>query len=411
MKKEMVGKTHSPKVVKRRGRPELPEEKRKKSRRITVSDDAWSKLDERLSNLNVKTVSELVEKVGQGDLSVIAYDPDPILNIPIYRRLQSLMDEPVAVFWSLLGFTRRMMQQLGFPEYMLAEEQDLSSNIQESVVLRASTIIFFVGYTHGDILINNPSSLMRWLIFRILKADPRRTNETNAINKTLLISNNEKVTQELICKIANAMASLEASPRALNYQALKAKTIDGLTVKQISRIFMIQGENKDKTEIAGMIKEGLSLFREKFYQDSSNFKKDENSIDQIDWKNHVDQYVKDYCRLALFNNVLTKKDQDRLEEIVLQTSKNANLDFWLNEIDYQIALQNDLLNRSLREKISSSLKTLLTNKKDDIDRGLIGCTSAYRVREVLEVYANREVGVDQCLESELSFLSAEQLLG
>jgi hypothetical protein len=388
-----------------RGRPTLSKMERKRARNLSVSDEAWKQLEEQIQNLPVKTASELVEKIGLGQIQLTPIQSSPLGDIPICRRLKALVENPIAVFSSILAFVRRTSEQLNLPT---------SDARIYDVTLRASTIVFYSGYTHPDVLINNPSALIKWLCYEILQAEAallRRCRKgrhasppvsPNAPTHTLEAPSE---TERIFQKINHALNRLEVAARSPEYKALKMKTIDGLTIKQISRIFKLQKHEVSKVEVSRMIKQGLVNFRELFYDAPEN----PIPLDIPDKapKKWVQETAHRYLQLAL-QETLTNQDQERLQEILLATSSDPYLDFWLNEIDY--CLRDRLchyrqdcptepkkgkaieLDAPIREQLATHMEDHLYQKKKEIDRELAFCQTAQQIREVLAQYTSKEAG-------------------
>jgi hypothetical protein len=365
-----------------RGRPTLSTVDRKRARNLSISDEAWKQLEEQIQNLPVKTASELVEKIGLGQIQLTPISTSPIGDIAICRRLKALMDKPIAVFSSILAFVRRLCIQLNI---------DPTDDRIYTVTLKASTIVFYTGYTHPDVLINNPSALIKWLCYEILQADCPPVLESLPT-----IPDPEEV-ERVFQKINQALDRLETAARSPDYKALKMKTIDGLTIKQISRIFKLQKHDVSKVEVSRMIKQGLVNFRELFYDAAEDLPQTQNVPSP---KQGVQKTAHSYLQLAL-KKTLTEQDLEHLQEILLATSSDPYLDFWLNEIDYCLrdrlcqAIEPDA---SIRDQLASNLETHFHQKKKEIDRELAFCQTAQQIQEVLERYATKEAGAKLCLK-------------
>ncbi len=402
-----------------RGRPTLSKVERKRARNLSVSDEAWKKLDEQIQNLPVKTASELVEKIGLGQIQLTTAESSTLGDIPICRRLKALMEKPIAVFSSILAFVRRTCWQLNL--------EPTDARIYD-VTLKASTIVFYTGYTHPDVLINNPSALIKWLCYEILKAEADRqpykksTLTCPAIEQLEVKPSEVKPSkvkpsevepseaERIFCQINHAFDRLEMAARSPEYKALKMKTMDGLTVKQISRIFKLQKHEVSKADVCRMIKQGLVNFRELFYDVQE---KVSHPIDAVPSKQRqeVQQTAQDYLQLAL-QETLTGKALERLQEILLATSHDPYLDFWLNEIDYHLRDRSPLPRKgnsktpepdaAVRDLLAENLESHFQQKKKEIDRELAFCQTAQQIQQVLETYAEKEA---------IAKLPVERLIG
>jgi hypothetical protein len=387
-----------------RGRPMLSTVDRKRARNLSVSDEAWKKLDEQIQNLPVKTASELVEKIGLGQIQLTTAEFSTLGDIPICRRLKALMEKPIAVFGSILAFVRRTCWQFNL--------EPTDARVYD-VTLKASTIVFYTGYTHPDVLINNPSALIKWLCYEILQAEadrqlPKKSSLDCPAARSSKVEQPE--VERIFCQINHAFDRLEMAARSPEYKALKMKTMDGLTIKQISRIFKLQKLEVSKVEVSRMIKRGLVNFRELFYDalEDVSHPIDVVPSEQRQW---VQQTAQDYLQLAL-QKTLTSKALERLQEILLATSHDPYLDFWLNEIDYYLRDRPPSAKKpnnkmpepdaAIIDLLAENLEEHLQQKKREIDRELAFCQTAQQIQQVLEIYAEREA---------IAKLSIKRLIG
>jgi hypothetical protein len=359
-------------TIRHRGRPTLSKMERKRARNLSISDEAWRQLEAQIQSLPVKTASELVEKIGLGEIHLTPTSTSPLADIPICRRLKALIEKPIAVFSSILAFVRRLCTQFNL---------EPTDDRIYTVTLQAITIVFYTGYTHPDVLINNPSALIKWLCYEILKIDRQ--------SAPIPPASNPKEADRIFHQINHALARLEIAARSPEYKALKMKTIDGLTIKQISRIFKLQKHEVSKVEVSRMIKQGLVNFRELFY-DAEDLPPQNATAP----KSGVQKTAHTYLQLAL-QETLTEPDLEQIQEILLATSYDPYLDFWLNEIDYCLRDHHNEASKPdapIRDQLASTLETHLHQKKKEIDRELAFCQTAQQIQEVLDRYAAKEAG-------------------
>jgi hypothetical protein len=386
----------------RRGRPSVPKGDRKRPHNLSISEAAWQSLEDQLHDLPVKTVSELVEKIGQGEIQLLILAPSPLGDIPICRRLKALVDEPVAVFGSVLAFVRRTCQQLQLPA---------TDDQVYTVILQAITVVFYTGYTHPDELINNPSALIKRLCYIVLQAQADRQCPPIAIET--VIPEIEDAHQ-IFAKIHHAFARLELAARSPDYKALQMKTMDGLTIKQISRIFKLQGLEVSKVQVSRMIKQGLVNFRELFYEEAiASLAEPLNNpmtepltkplteplteplAESTTEANLRLEQARQYLHLALLPS-LNPSEILQLQEILQATRQDAYLDFWLNEIDYYLCHRQTTSrtidpDRTVRDRLYDGLDEHFQKKKKEIDRELAFCQTAAQIKQVLAAYAEREL--------------------
>jgi len=385
-----------------RGRPTLSKVERKRARNLSVSDEAWKKLEEQIQNLPIKTASELVEKIGLGQIQLITAESSSLGDIPICRRLKALMEKPIAVFGSILAFVRRTCWQFNL--------EPTDARVYD-VTLKASTIVFYTGYTHPDILINNPSALIKWLCYEILQAEADRQSYQKLplpcpvdrlpeveVPKVEVSKAEQSEAGRIFCQINHAFDRLEMAARSPEYKALKMKTMDGLTIKQISRIFKLQKHEVSKAKVSLMIKKGLVNFRELFY-DAQEEVSPPNEVTLSEGRQGVQQTAQEYLQLAL-QETLTGQASVQLQNILLATSHDPYLDFWLNEIDYYLRDRTpDPKKRNgntpepdaaVIDLLAKNLEEHFLQRKKEIDRELAFCQTAQQIRQVLATFAEKE---------------------
>lgn len=370
-------------LQRRRGRPTLPTAKRKRARNLSISDRAWEGLEAQIKVLGIKTVSDLIEKIGLNQIQIEPLDASPLADVPVYCYLKSLIRDPVAAFWSILAFVERLCGQVGL---------NPTSDRIYTIVMKASTIVFYVGYTHPDVLINNHSALLRWLCYEIVTAE---TDTAMEQMPSLFERVDPDQVEKQFCKIGNAFDGLEAAARSAEYEALKMKTIDGLTIKQISRIFALQGHAVSPSEVVLMIKKGLANFRQLFYAEATEYLPLSETLSPQ--KQLLLQTARSYLEFASQPR-LDSASQQAMKSILLETAHNPHLDFWLNEIDYDLGGQNV----QVRERVAEALEEHLLRKKEAIDRPLTFCRTMQQIRQLLQAFSSKESGTQ---------LSVDLLLG
>jgi|GEM_PF-3081983 len=373
----------------RPGRPSVPDHKKKKSRTLTISDKAWESLEELLKDWEIKSVSELVEKIGLEQLGVFLPSGEPsieLTDIPIYKRLKSFIQPPVAVFWSLLAFAKRTALQLGLPD----DEVFLGD-----VVKRAIAVVFYAGYTHPDLHINNPSALLRWVSYRILKAKAAEAQTLVTTARGVLSAGKSR--EQCLVRILNAIEQLNAASQAPHYRVLKMKALDQLTTGQIIKIFELQSYHKDESQIGRMIKKGLHQFRQLWA--TQDYTPEPN--DTQDTPTEICSEVRLYYALATAPSLCNEENLIQLEKILLTTSSDTPLDFWMNEIDHYcgFALSHEpesyaAQQEKLRQSIDQEIDEYLSRKKAEIDQRLSSCSNKDELEELLSKAVKKEIGSD-----------------
>jgi len=371
----------------RPGRPTIPDNKRKKSRTLTISDAAWEALESLLKDWEIKSVSELVEKIGLEQLGVhplVAKQSNDLVDISIYQRLKLFIQPPVAVFWSLLAFVKRTSLQLGLKD----DEVFLSD-----VVKRAIAVVFYTGYTHPDKRINNPSAFLRWVSYYILKAEAEHAQVDESTVNEVGITEQQK--EECLFKVSSAIQRLNAVSQAPHYRVLKMKSLDQLTVGQIVKILQLQSYHKGEREVMQMVKKGLYQFRQLWETQASEIKQE----DESERLGKIRPEVKLYCELATLPNLFDQASHTDLSKLLLTTSSDADLDFWMNEIDHYcgFVLNSDLENyklqqEKLRQTIDDEIDAYLVEKKIEADQYLASCSDRSDIEAVLDKLVKQEIG-------------------
>ncbi|MGK7883743.1 MAG: hypothetical protein AB4057_03840 [Crocosphaera sp.] len=382
----MVKNAESQTPTQNRGRPPLAENEKKRPRNLSLSQKAWIGLETQANLLGINSISELNEQLGLGKLRVTATH-DKNLDIPIYRRLKSFIEPPVAIFWSLLSFVRRTAKQLA-----IIEQFDDNEDLICDVVKRAITIVFFVGYTHPDYYINNPSALMRWLSYRILLA---RLPETFSEKQPQQLLSDEKIDTE-ICTIYQAISMMEEA-RLPYYTVLRMKILDGLTLSQIRKILSLQKNKGEISEekIRKHIKIGLEQLRETLeIATPENLEVVKNNL-------VVYQTINSYFKLASLSSLSQREDREKLEEFLLKAENNNELDFWIDEINFNVILSlfNSPENYSkkqerIRQQISNEINEYIKVKIEPINRKLAFCVTKEKINQLLEKISSEEAGCE-----------------
>ncbi|NEO85612.1 MAG: hypothetical protein F6J87_15380 [Spirulina sp. SIO3F2] len=348
----------------------IPNSKRqtekKKPIRLTLSPSARTQIETQLvgdnSDLDVKSISELLEKIGQKEIALSKVDGDEsisLLDVSIYKRLALLVAEPAAVFTSSLAFIERIMQKLGI---------ESTEGVISTVMKRSICVLFDVGYTFPDNFINNPSAFLRWLSF-CLVLDMTKQKGTEDFQK-------QSIKQEAINlkdftkKINPSLKYMQVASRSHKMEAFKMKAIDGFTVSQILQLFKNQEKGFIEEKIHQRIKEGWSLFRGVWNSGSIN-ESDVNHLPDLstDFQSDLEKYV------DLMNHEITDISiwSDKLEILLLKAAYNPFLDLMINEIDYYSSSKDEQLLKfkSICLGIEDSLHKMLSIQQDKLDEKMI----------------------------------------
>lgn len=368
-------------IKRKRGRPRVDSDWKRKPRNLSISDQAFRKEEEIVKQLGISSVSELNERIGLGKLVVTISQSDSELeDAPIYLRLKNLLQLPTASFDSILSFTMRMTRQL---------ETDSNDDFICHVIKQATAIIFYTSYTHPDTYLNNPSALIRWIIYRILRSDRSKTKHDLKDTSRWKLSLNQK--NIVLWKAWYTLESLKRASRSLLYGVLKMKTIDGLTLSQIRRVLKIQGQELSEEQVCILIKKGIAGIRE--LSITPSIKVVESQLVSIP------ENIIRYSDLANKYPLNELEDRRQIEAILRESVYNSHLDFWLNEIDYHLGKEYfDSPNKykkyqeQLRKDIDKNIDEYLQLKKLEIDKEIAFCAAIADIRRTLGKQIKDEIG-------------------
>jgi hypothetical protein len=363
----------------RRKKPPIDEGKKKQPRNLSISNDAWFELTRKIDTLGISSISELNEKIGLSEIRLVVIKGDynsDLSDTKMYLRLKQFVQQPVAIFLSVLAFAKRTARQLNLST---AEERLVD------VVNRAFAITFAHGYLYPDVYINNPSAVVRWLIYHLLVAEA----DTKTLDRKKSTEIEEAARENCLHRIAYALKALEEAHWASHYQTFNSKAIEGLTLQQVVRIFKLQNEELTEDEVRQKIKEGLAFFRI-FWQETGKYTEEGG----INLKNiHDIDLIRDYCRIA-GQSLLNKPEfRKKIENILVKSIHNSRLDFWINEIDYHL-LERECENNDLRvcqreyERLSITIEDgideYLLARKKAIDTRLAWCSELSCIEDVFK---------------------------
>ena len=357
---------------------------------ITTSDIAWQGLSDLAKSKQI-SVSELLERIGVGLYKLWLVDDQfsfELADIPMYRRLRALMQAPQTVFISLITFIILVSERLG-----------LSTQPKEiaDIIIESNKIILCIGISHPDTPISNASALLRYLCFKCLMNKFEKTNK-NTEQKDKEIHLDSLTLDQVsthICKIGNALEFLRKHTHAPAYQALKMKALDGLTIKQISRIFKYQRYNVDKVDVAYLIKQGLASFRNLVENDDVPSCPEDNFLYSTKKGRELKEMAMNYCKLTRKNHLKNKRNQEDLEGLILKTKGDSYWDFWLNELDGYWLTEKD--RNSVYDVLNQELDPELLKLKKKLNIHLASNLTAHKLRICLKDVILQETGIDLSL--------------
>jgi hypothetical protein len=360
----------TPAIRGKRGRPSTGEFE-KKPKNLSISNVAFKGLEKIVTEFQLKSVSELCEQIGLGDLKISPKESSEsskessessLDEIPIYQRLKSLISEPIAVFGSILAFTWRTALQLELVE----EEEEVKELTIKSIPL-AISIIFYIGYLYPDCYINNPSALMRYLIYKIF-IEYAKTRENKNENFQSIFSNIKFIEDKVENNLYHTNQNITNANNVSSLSCLRMKTLNGLTVSQIITRLKIDQSLNPKDD---GIKQQNNIAREKLRQDikaglvglrSFSSPPVGENIESF-WDSSNDNYYKLAVKYPLKENA----DLEKLEKTLLSAIHNTSDDFWLNEVDYHFVreLYNYGNTKNFGAYVSDTSRKILQNLKGE----------------------------------------------
>lgn len=334
--------------TRKRGRPKLSEEQKRKPRHLTYTDTAQIGLEKTCNILGIDSISELNEQIGTKKLKVVRANDRTleaeISSIPICRRAKGLVEQPIAVFGSILGYTWRRIKQLKIITESSRDE------LAYEVVRQAIEIMVSFGYTNPNNYINNPSAVIKTNAEIILKTIAAENQYQHSSQSEFI---NYETRQVILWKACDSYRKLNDGSRSLQLTILKMKTLNGMTLGQIKKIVNEQGEDLTEEEVRLMVKKGLVTLREFV----------ELPYGEVVTHNAPPK-AEQYLQLAS-QNYLTPSEQNTLEVLLSDAEYDAYLDFWLNEIDYHVGeelFKLDISNyRNCQEQIRSKIYQYIQN--------------------------------------------------
>lgn len=352
-----------------------PEKLKKKPIRLTLSQQARENIEKQIlqDDAFANSISDLLEKIGLGEISVSRAVSDPqmaLLRFPIYKRLVVLAQEPAAVMTSTIAFVLRVCRQLGL---------DSSEDSVLNVVSKGVRVAFSAGYTSPDVFVNNPSALLRWVTFRILR-EKFMSGESDGAHPTKERSIDQP-SHLCLYKINAAIKGAKNASRSHKLEAFKMKAIDGFTISQILILFQVQDKGFTEEQAHRRIKDGWSIFREYWVS-----KEPDTELEWFGDKAVIDE-IKRYCELVQLASIHEESQLQDIDSLLLRTSSASFLDLLINEVDYSWYRNeaDDLaLIERVRERVVANLNAWLLDKKSEIDRALIFCEDAEDLVSVLE---------------------------
>ncbi len=400
---------------------------KKNRHNLSLSDTAWSGLKEEASHRKM-SVSQLNEEIGLGKIKLESPEEkdnsklqqneatnlgknqvasleesniSDFLKIPIYPRLKGLIKKPIAVFGSIMAFVWRTAKQFDLYEQL---DSEVNKDFVCDVIKQAIEIVFYVGYIYPNKYINNPSALIRLAAYWILNNKCQLDSKSNDC-ESLLLDDEQKTL--ILWKTYDAYAKLNSASRSVNFEALKMKSLDQMTLLQICTILNLQGAQVDEEEVRVMIKQGLSTLRS-FSELEPNDVPEYNIPDSV-------KDIEKYWKLASHFFLQTSEKREELEKLLLLTQDHTCFDFWVNEIDYHIGeTLFDSPNENyrseqeyIRNRIENEIDAHLIDKKKKIDRELAFCRGLDDMRNTLLKCIKEEVGIEK--EEELKILLGEKL--
>jgi hypothetical protein len=374
-------------------RPRQCDPQKKVACNLSLTGKDIEALDRLASQHKKTTRSALVQAIARRELIIKPYDPRALDGVPIFRRIDNLSDEPVAAFTSIMAFAECMFIQC-------AREPSLERIL--TALLNAASILFYIGFVLPDTYINNPSSLLRYLLFEIiLSSSIRRATDITDDQK---VDNAQKLADTCLAVVGRAISGLDHTfDLPLDHQLLRAKSIYGLSVKEIVRIYSLRDQDlMNKHEVSSLIKQGLAKFRKNksFYPSEEP---DEQCIERVQKflrckGEYIAADVTDYVQLVLKpvgNLRHNQHDQTRLRQILLNTSHSAFLDLWLNEIDAYLGHENE----PLRYKFRTVFRETIQLQRNYIEHKLTECETHEDLCEILRSAASDEAGTQLSLEN------------
>jgi len=359
----------------KRGRPPtLSEEKKRKRRNISISDTAWDRLEKLANDLGCASKSELLEKIGQGNVDLSqpksSSGSSSLKDILIYRRILGLFVPHGDVLRSLVGFNYAVCQKLP----SLANKP--FSELLSDNLLTSLSVIFQHCYIRPDRYINSISALSRLIGYCLLLnqadlGDDWATFSHGDGSETISMGESDKA-KDCLEQIQRGMSHLKNASFSHQLTALRLKYIGGFTEAQIQQIYDLQGMTFTIEQIRGLVHEGWSSFRNHWSQ-TTETEHAQNSVS-------VPLAAEKYCKLLWSPSLNNAKERKDLLRIILKATYDAPLNFWLCEIEHKwsteflgkdAGLESELV--QLQAEIQERMGERFEDRKQAIDRNMHYC--------------------------------------
>ncbi|MEM6451683.1 MAG: CopG family transcriptional regulator [Cyanobacteria bacterium P01_D01_bin.105] len=355
----------------KRGRPPLLSDGEKRKRRnVSLSDDAWENLEKIANELSYSSKSELLEKIGRGDVTLSKQGGlagrSSLSEVLVYRRLLGLFVPHSDVLRSFVGFNYAVYKK--FPT--LEAKQSFAELIVENT-LTAISVVFLHGYIRPDRYVNSISALSRLIGYCLLLDQASLGDEwelsgdSNDKNELSVDSS----AKDCLAQIQRAMSHLKAASFSHQLTALRLKYIGSFTEAQIQQIYELQGRSFTIEEIRRLVHEGWASFRNHWSQPSE--------IAPPPSLVEIPCDAERYCKLLWSSSLDSAKSRKALMRILIRATYDAPLNFWLCEIEHKwnteflgedSSLDDEL--SQLQAEIQSRIDERLEERKQAIDKDM-----------------------------------------
>ncbi|NEZ61619.1 CopG family transcriptional regulator [Leptolyngbyaceae cyanobacterium CCMR0082] len=379
----------------KRGRPPTltDESQRRKRRNISLSDNAWERLEKLATKLGYSSRSDLLERIGKEELEIIKPSTQSISSalsdILIYRRLQGLFSPRSDVLHSLFAFNYAIYQKID----SLRTQPPQALMVKD--LIASMSVVFQHCYIRPDRYVNSLSALSRLINYCLLLNQANLENEWQLHTEGPSLAKDslpDSRARDCLAKIGRAMNHLSTASFSPQFTALRLKYISGFTEAQIQQIYELQGMDFSIEEIRRLVHKGWTQFRNHRNKPS----KIETPIESVE----IPSDATKYCQLLWTSPLTQAKDRHTLLRILVKATYHAPLNFWLCEIEHEWSMH--VLDHptkqtkewaQLQASIQSQLNEKLQTSKDTLDKEMHYCFNRAEAVKNLAVIFEKETGI------------------
>ena len=365
-----------------------------RSHNISVSSGAWAKWGELTEAFDCKYRSELMEKIGRGEIELKEQSglASPTYhvkigsrNISTLVRLESIYRASNPLLRSMTASIYRYIRQLGLCD---RDDFEQSVGVMKDCLIDTAKIIEVINHLKPEYTPKSMTTLMNWISYCILfekcDAEPEHRHSARLLSDSQI--------EEILFKIGFAFFRMrKLYPK--EYRLLEARFVFQKNYSVIvDYLNSAYGDEYSSDNILQASVAARSVFRALLHslEDSDEFadyQSDGIQESVIDAVFPRPQKIERYCDLVSRDRVTIQEHQE-ICEILKEASNDLALDFWINELDHvaghylgvisrrskkddrDAVLRREILPHRSFPAYSEKEKTALENLEKDVDKAV-----------------------------------------